>query len=74
MAITVHIHSNNSFVVEVPDGTEYPPAGNNQELSHEEFKVLLDELADKFTEFVGPDFPPLSDYAVSREGIYGDHP
>ena len=44
MAITVHIHSNNSFVVEVPDGTEYPPAGNNQELSHEKFKAALAEF------------------------------
>ena len=28
----------------------------------------------KFMEYVGPDFPPLSDYAMSREGIYEDHP
>ncbi len=37
-----------------------------------DLKALADELADKFMEFVGPDCPPLSDYAVSREGIYED--
>ena len=38
-----------------------------------DLKALADELADKFMEFVGPDCPPLSDHAVSREGIYEDH-
>lgn len=38
-----------------------------QELSDEEFDKLSDELADF-------NAPPLSDYAISREGIYGDHP
>ena len=37
-----------------------------------DLKALADELADKFMEFVGPDCLPLSDYAVSREGIYED--
>ena len=37
-----------------------------------DLKALADELADKFMEFAGPDCPPLSDYAVSREGIYED--
>ena len=34
---------------------------------------MLDRLAEKFMEYVGPDVPPLSDYALSREGIYEDH-
>jgi len=38
-------------------------------LSDEEWERLADEAAD----LVNPTFPPLSDYAVAREGIYGDH-
>ena len=36
-------------------------------LTDEEWERLADEAAD----IVGPDVPPLSDHAVSREGIYG---
>lgn len=32
--------------------------------------LLMDTLADRLP----PDFTGLSDYAVSREGIYADHP
>ena len=42
-------------------------------LSNDEFESLADQLADAFMEVVGPDCPPLSDYAVSREGLYEDH-
>ena len=45
----------------------------NPPLSVEEFEAKLDQLAEKFMEYVGPDVPPLSDYALSREGIYADH-
>lgn len=38
-------------------------------LSDEEWEQLADEAAD----LVDPSIPPLSDYAVAREGIYGDH-
>lgn len=38
-------------------------------LSDEEWERLVDELADTFP----PDAPLLSDYDVSREGIYRDH-
>lgn len=38
-------------------------------LSEEERRSLLDELADT----APPDAPPLSDYAVSRAGLYEDH-
>ena len=49
-------------------------ADNNSQLSYEELRTLADALADKFMEFVGPDFNSLSDDAVSREGIYEDYP
>ncbi len=45
-------------------------ADKDKPLSAEELDLLLDELA-------GPasvDTPPLSDYAVSREGIYEGYP
>ena len=45
----------------------------NPQLSVDELNALADEMGDKFMEFVGPDCPPLSDHAVSREGIYEDH-
>ena len=43
-------------------------------VSNEEFEAQLDKLADIFMEYVDPNCPPLSDYAVSREGIYEGHP
>ena len=46
---------------------------NNPQLSDDEFEDLTDQLADEFMVFVGPDCPPLSDYAVSREGLYEGH-
>ena len=42
-------------------------------LSDDEFEALLDKLADEFMAYAGPDCPPLSDYAVSREGLYEEH-
>lgn len=44
------------------------------ELSGEEFERLADELADYVEKNMPPDAKPLSDYAMSREGIYEDHP
>lgn len=32
-----------------------------------------ERLADEATSLVDPSVPPLSDYAVSREGIYWEH-
>ena len=43
-------------------------------VSDEEFERLADELADYFEKNLPPDAAPLSDYAMSREGIYEDHP
>ncbi len=42
-------------------------------LSDEEFEALADQLADETAADRGPNAKPLSDYAVSREGLYEDH-
>ena len=74
MAVTIYIYANNGTPIEIPDDAEEALASNNSLLSSEEFKAVLDRLAAKFEEFAGPNVQPLSDYAVSREGIYEDHP
>ena len=43
------------------------------QLSDDKFETLVDALADEFIKYVGTNCPPLSDYAVSREGLYEDH-
>ena len=73
MAVTIYIYANNGTPIEIPDETEDPLANNNSRLSTEEFRAALDRLAAKFEEFAGPNVPALSDYAVSREGLYEDH-
>lgn len=44
------------------------------ELTNAEFEALADQLAGELTASLGPQVPSLSDYAVSRAGIYEDHP
>ena len=39
----------------------------------DEFEKLAGELADYVEKNMPPDAKPLSDYAMSREGIYEDH-
>lgn len=46
----------------------------NESSVDEEFEQLADELADYFEKNLPPDAKPLSDYAMSREGIYENHP
>lgn len=63
-----------ALVLAVEDYVEsmmpFPPAP----LSPDEWEQALDDL-DAFLASVLPkDAPVLSDYAISREGIYGDHP
>lgn len=75
--VTVTVYSypnNNNLHLEVLDNAKKVSTVNNSQLSLEEFEALADELGKKFMEYVGPDFPPLSNYAMSREGIYEDHP
>ncbi len=47
---------------------EHPP------LSEAEFEALADELADHMEACAGEAAARLSDEAITREGIYGDHP
>ncbi|MBI3247821.1 MAG: hypothetical protein HYZ50_15055 [Deltaproteobacteria bacterium] len=44
------------------------------ELTDAEFAVVADQLADELTAGLGQHVPSPSDYAVSRAGIYEDHP
>jgi plasmid stability protein len=46
---------------------------SNAPLDIEEFERLSDELADEFAKRMPPDAKPLSDYAMSREGLHEDH-
>jgi len=43
-------------------------------LTDTEFEAVADQLADELTACRRPNAPALSDYAVSRAGIYEDHP
>src|SRR2546422_3780832 len=47
---------------------------NSEELSNEEFEALTDQLADVTDKMIAPGTQPLSDYALSRESFYEDHP
>lgn len=40
----------------------------------EDFEALADQLADELEAARGPNARPLPDEAMTREGIYGDHP
>lgn len=44
------------------------------ELNADDFEALLDQFADEFETCAGPDVPPLPAEAVTRAGIYRDHP
>jgi hypothetical protein len=55
-------------------GSSSKVSDSDAEISDSEFEILLDELADELIKKVGVNVPMLSDFAVSREGIYGEHP
>ena len=74
MTISVHIYPDDGMLTELPDDMENSSAGNNQRLSHKEFEAALQRLDALVKKFAKPDAQPLSDYAMSREGIYEDHP
>jgi len=46
---------------------------SDRKLNDDEFERLADELADYVEASLPPDAKPLSDYAMSREGLYDDH-
>jgi antitoxin ParD1/3/4 len=43
-------------------------------LTDAEFEAVADQLADELAACRRPNTPVLSDYAISRAGIYEDHP
>ncbi len=45
----------------------------DKKLGDDEFERLADELADYVEASLPPDAKPLSDYGMSREGLYDDH-
>ena len=55
-------------------GSSSKASDSDAEISDREFEILLDELADEFIQNMGVNVPTLSDFAVSRAGIYEDHP
>ncbi len=44
------------------------------QLNNQEFKLIADKLAEEFAAFFGSNLPVLSDYTVTRESSYEDHP
>lgn len=55
--------------------TPQQPPANALRPGEDEFEILADRLADAFQTCIGSsDRPVLSDYAVSRAGIYQEHP
>lgn len=47
---------------------------SDAKLSGDEFENLLDRFAEEFDHLAGPYVAPLPDEAVTRAGIYRDHP
>ena len=74
MIVPVYIYPNERLILEIPDDMDEVLADNDSQLSHEEFEAALQRLADLSMKIDGPDAQPLSDYAMSRESIYEDHP
>ena len=55
--------------------TPKQPPENALRPGDDEFEVLANRLADTFQTCIGSsEIPALSDYAVSRAGIYQEHP
>ncbi|BAU07164.1 hypothetical protein NIES592_14635 [Fischerella major NIES-592] len=53
---------------------QIPTQFNDEELGDDELEASIDNLLEEFELYTGSNLPTLSDYAVSREGIYEDHP
>jgi hypothetical protein len=64
----------NPILLGVPDVSENHDAHLLQESETQEFETIADQLANEFVIFVGSHVPMLSDDAISRAGIYEDHP
>ncbi len=46
----------------------------SKQLNEDEFEGFADQLADELAACIETDVPVLSDYAISRAGIYEEHP
>ena len=46
----------------------------HSQIDDDEFEAVADSLANEYAACVKSTTPPLSDYAVSRAGIYEEHP
>ena len=55
-------------------GQSFKASDTDAQIGESEFEMLLDELADDFIKSLGGNVPVLSDFAISREGIYEEHP
>ena len=55
-------------------GILLPEGNDTTQLSLEESETLVDQLAEEFVQYTDPDCPPLSDYALSRPGLYTKSP
>jgi hypothetical protein len=77
--------SQTQLVLEVLDFVEFLTWNKEHSISQQvdsdvtsqedqEFEVSADQVADEFEIFIGSSIPVLSDYAVSRAGIYEEHP
>ncbi|MBX9257629.1 hypothetical protein H1Q63_27525 [Desmonostoc muscorum CCALA 125] len=54
---------------------QIPTQFHNQELENQdELEGSMDRLLDEFESYTGSNLPTLSDYAITREGIYKDYP
>ncbi|NEP15252.1 MAG: hypothetical protein F6K14_34815 [Symploca sp. SIO2C1] len=50
------------------------PSDHDRTGDHKEFEAIADRIADEFQTYLGGIKLSLSDYAVSRAGIYEEHP
>ena len=63
-----------ALALAVNDYVESMMPAPSASISRDEWEQALDELDEFLASVLPKDAPVLSDYAISREGIYGDHP
>jgi hypothetical protein len=51
-----------------------PNLSTDHPIEDDNFEAIADQLAEELIKARGKNLPLLSDYAVSRAGIYEDHP
>ncbi|MCY7276933.1 MAG: hypothetical protein LH702_25190 [Phormidesmis sp. CAN_BIN44] len=60
----------NPISLGIPDA----PENHDKYLLQGEFEAIADQLADEFVRVAGSNAPMLSDDAITRAGIYEEHP